>query len=177
LVAKDFNPEDIFVCLDDDAVLFEAPTLVKRLVDAVEQYGAAAAQGRDGQCKPAPPGAVSRGELIFAAANGFGVRVKHLLGLLDFASSVRTQGGPDALGLLGDDDALVSAFLWKNGVKIRHAATGNIYAAPGMRASSQSAAKMAQRQNPDVQKLAIQRITGWPFKLAPAAQQVPVIRR
>ena len=161
--------EDIVVCLDDDVVTTEAPTLIESLVAAVESTGgAAAAGGRTADGKPAHSGQ-SRGDLMYAAGCGLTVRAKHLVGLREFADEIRAAGGPDALGILGDDDALVSAFLWKTGVKIRHAAAGNIYAAPNTRASSQSAAMLARRKNPQEQKLAIKKITGWPWYAIPGA--------
>jgi len=160
------SPDDILVCLDDDIMLFEAPHIIRALVKAVEAGGgAAAAMGRGTDDKFAAPGAYSRGDLIYAAGCGLTVRAKHLIGLPEFAAKIQADGGPDALGLLGDDDALVSAYLWKTGVKIRHAATGNIFAAPGMYATSQTAAaaQAGKRENPDAQKLAIKKATGWPW--------------
>lgn len=155
--------EDILVCLDDDIMLIEAPRLVESLAAAVESGGAAAAMGRGVDGKQAPPGAFSRGNLIHAAACGLALHARHLKGLREFANEVKTAGGPDALGPLGDDDALVSAFLWKTNVPILHAATGNIFPAPGTQASSQTKARAAREGSHDVQKQAISKITGWPW--------------
>lgn len=156
-------PDDIIICLDDDIMLIEAPHLVSKLVQAVELGGAAAAMGRTADGKQAPPGAHSRGNLIYAAGCGLSARAGVLVDLGVFASGVQAAGGPDALGLLGDDDALVSAYLWQLGVKIHHAATGNIYAAPQTRTSSQTAARAAKQMTMDDQKAAIARTTGWPW--------------
>jgi hypothetical protein len=118
--------------------------------------------------KYAPPGRFSRGDLIHAAGCGLAVRAKHLVGLQEFAAEIQASGGPDALGLLGDDDALVSAHLWKTGVHIVHAKTGNICGMPGTRSTSQTLARLGQHQNLDTQKHTIQRLTGWPcFKIVP----------
>jgi hypothetical protein len=156
-----FPPETIVVCLDDDIMLIEAPNLIRKLVDAVESGGgAAAAMGRSADGKFAPPGKFSRGDLIHGLGCGLAVRAKHLTGLQKFADEVRADNGPDALGLRGDDDALVSAFLWRNKVRILHAATGNIFAAPGTQAS---AARNGSKEAPNAQKLAIKKLTGWPW--------------
>ena len=154
----------IIINVDDDAMLSEAPRFIEALVSAVTAYGgAAAAMGRSADGKQALPGNVSRGVLIYAAGCGLAVRVHHLRGLRAFAEGVVKTGGPDALGVRGDDDALVSAFLWKQDVTIFHAPTGNVYAAPGTHISSQTAAKNERRETPDAQKIAIKKITGWPW--------------
>jgi hypothetical protein len=86
-----------------------------------------------------------------------------LVGLDAFAAEVRAAGGPDALGICGDDDALVSAFFWKHGTRIMHTATGNIFAAPLTRTTSQTVARAKLMEAPDAQKIAIKKITGWPW--------------
>ena len=166
--ALDLPAEDIVICLDDDIMLLEAHRLVQKLVEAVEKGGGAAAvMGRASDGKAAPPGRFSRGNLIYAAGCGLTVRAKHLVALQEFSAEVQSKGGPNALGLLGDDDALVSAFLWKSGVPILHAAAGNIYAAPGMRTTSQTAARA--KESPDAQKVAIKKATGWPWPVVKEA--------
>lgn len=168
-------PEDIVVCLDDDTMLVEAPLFIKRLVETVEKHGgAAAAMGRGVDNKPAPPDRrFSRGELIHGAGMGLTVRAKYLRGLVQFAADVKAAGGPDCLAKLGDDDALVSAYLWKQGIKIHHAATGNVFAAPGTRTSSQTTARRAKHENLDAQKLALQKTVGWPWALKPSHPAKP----
>lgn len=164
------NPDDIIVCIDDDAMLVEAPRFVERLVAAIEitdacgQDNAAAAMGTGVDGKVAQPGAHSRGQLIYAAGLGLTVRARHLVGLREFSAEVQAAGGPDMLGLLGDDDALVSAHLWKTGVPIVHAATGNVFQAPGSKATSHSLKRIAKGERPFEQKLQLQRVTGWPFR-------------
>lgn len=168
--ARDLLPEDIVICVDDDIMLVDAPKFVASLVAAVETGGgAAAAMGRTFDGRFAPPGAVSRGDLVHGLGCGLAMRAKHLAGLQELAASVRKAGGPDALGLRGDDDALVSTHLWKSKVRILHATTGNIYAAPGTQASAirgaKAQAKMhpSLREHPDAQKQMIKKITGWPW--------------
>jgi len=157
--------DDIVVCLDDDTMLVSAPGLVAALVETVEASPcAAAAMGRTADGKFAPPGAYSRGELIYGAGCGLTVRAGMLASLSAFAIEVSAAGGPDALGLYGDDDALMSAYLWKQNVRILHAATGNIFPAPGTHATSQTAVHHAKGKPFDAQKIAIARITGWPWK-------------
>lgn len=163
-VANDLPPNDIILNLDDDIMLQQAPRLIQALVTAVEQGGgAAAAMGRSANGKQAPPGTTSRGPLIYGGGCGLAVRAGHLKGLQELRAEVRAKGGFDPLGLLGDDDALLSAHLWKQGIPIHHAATGNIFSAPGTRNNSQSAARAAKRESPTAQKEAIRRITGWPW--------------
>lgn len=156
--------DDIVICLDDDIVTFEAPKLVERLAEKLEKgAGAAAAMGRRKDMRPAPPGPVSCGALLYGAGCSITSRASTFAGVPAFAAEVKASGGPDALGVLGDDDALVSAFLWKKGIEILHAATGNIYPAPGTRTSSQTAARALKRDDAERQKIAIGKITGWPW--------------
>lgn len=175
---RDLPPDDIIINLDDDVMLVQAPKLVAALVDAVEKGGAAAAMGMRPTNRRAPPGAYGFGNLVYAAGCGLAVRVKHLVGLEKFADEIKAAGGPDSLGLHGDDDAIVSAHLWKTGVPILHAATGNIFAAAGTQATSQTAARRARKEDPNAQKFAIKKITGWPgIAGAPARKVVGIVRR
>jgi hypothetical protein len=152
--------DDIIACIDDDTILFEAPQLIAKLVEAVEASGAAAPMGRTFDGKAAPPGAWSRGDLMHAAGCGVTARAGVLAGVVAFANDTKTAGGPDALGPGGDDDAIVSAYLWKSGLAIKHAAVGGpVYTAPGI-------VSTFKRQNdPDAQKRAIAKVTGWPWKV------------
>jgi len=162
----DMNAETIVVTLDDDIMTLEAPRLVEALVAVVESGDhAAAAMGRSADGKPAPPGDFSRGPLIYGAGCGLTVRARYLRGLSAFADEVKAAGGPDALGLLGDDDALVSAFLWKREIPIVHAATGNIYPAPNTQASSYTQALAKRGIDINAQKQAIRKVTGWPWRV------------
>lgn len=159
------DPEDIVVCVDDDAMLIEAPEFVAGLVMAVERGGGAAgAMGRDTEGKPAPPGAYSRGRLIHAAGLGLTVRARHLAGLREFAEKLVEKDGPNLFSPLGDDDAIVSAYLWKTGVNIEHAVTGNVFEVPAGKASAQSVARGRAGEVMHAQKMAIRRLTGWPFE-------------
>ena len=155
------DPEDIIINLDDDVYLGKAPELIRALVTAVEEGGAAAAMGMTPDGKRAPPGRFSRGNLIYAAGCGLALRTKHLEGLQELAAEVKAAGGPDALGVCGDDDALVSAHLWRKGITIKHAATGVIQAALGSQDVSQTKMRLARGEKLDDQKRAIARITGW----------------
>ena len=156
--------DDVLVCMDDDAMLIKAPRFVEELCRAVETGGgAAAAAGRCKSGKPAPPGAASHGDLVHAAGCGLAVRVRHLEGLREFAADVLERGGPDALGPLGDDDALVSAYLWKRGVRVVHAAAGIFTSAPNTRDGSQTQLRAARGGKWDDQKRTIAKVTGWPF--------------
>lgn len=156
-------PDDILVCIDDDAMLCDAPHFLRELVATMGAEGAAAAMGRTAAGRFAPPGAVSHGPLVYGCGLGLTVRVGHLAGLHDLAERVRRAGGPDALGPAGDDDALVSAHLWLQGVPILHAAAGNVYAAPGTQESSHTVVRRRRGEGIEDQKRAIARITGWPW--------------
>jgi hypothetical protein len=164
---RTIDPESIVVCIDDDILTLEAPRLIEALVAAIEADPpgdrAAAAMGRTFDGKPAPPGTVSRGMLIYAAGAGLAVRARYLEGIGAFADEVHEKGGPDAFGPLGDDDALVSAYLWKRQIPIAHAATGNIFPAPNTQAHSQTRQHIARRVALDEQKKAIRKATGWPW--------------
>lgn len=156
--------DDIVINLDDDCFTVRAPNLIKALAEAVEQGGAAAAMGKTRDGKRAPPGNRSRGELIYAAGCGLAVRAGDLAGLHVFAREIREQAGFDPLGIRGDDDALVSAWLWKQGITIRHAATGVINAVAGTGASSQTRDKLARGEDLSAQKRVIAALTGWPWR-------------
>jgi hypothetical protein len=162
-VVEDLPPDALVINLDDDIMTIEAPQLIEALVAAAGDFCAAAAMGRTADGKQAPPGAYSRGALIYGAGCGLTVRARHLFGLHAFAGEVILAGGPDALGLLGDDDALVSAYLWKQKIPIAHAATGNIYPAPNTQESSQTRAHLQRGNDFDVQKRAIRKAIGWPW--------------
>lgn len=166
IAAEVLQPDDIVVNFDDDIVTLQAPRMVEALVSLIEKgESVTAAMGRLPNGKPAPPGTGRRGVLLYGAGCGLALRAKYLVGLRAFADEVVAAGGPDALGLLGDDDALVSAYLWRQKVRIMHAATGNIYPAPGTQATSQTRAKRLKNTEPDAQKKAIHRAVGWPWPL------------
>jgi len=150
--------DDIVIIIDDDMIM--PPNLVEKLAESVIQNGGAAApMGRTFDGKAAPPGKFSRGDLLHAAGHGIAARVNVLVGVLDFAAEVKAIGGPDSLGPGGDDDSIVSAYLWKAGVKIRHVPTGNTYTQPGIKSTFKF------QQDPNVQKRAIAKATGWPWKV------------
>ena len=166
--------EDLLVSLDDDADLAEAPRFVQRLVEAAAQQGAAAAIGITPGGRRAPPGDLPYGPLILGCACGLAVRARDLAGLLALRDQIVSQGGPDALGARGDDQALVSAHLWLRNVPLVHAATGPLRFAVGTSQSAQWQARAARQRAaapfaaPSVsapwdQARQIARLTGWPF--------------
>ena len=163
---KDLLPEDIVICIDDDTMLGKASDLVRNLAFMVDSKDSAAAiMGQDLEGKMAYPGTrVQRSNIICAAACGLAVKAKHLIGVEDFAAQVHAAGGPDCLGVLGDDEALVSAFLWRNRIPIAHVLAGPITAAPGTRESSQTLARLKKHENFDVQRQLIRKVTGWPWR-------------
>jgi hypothetical protein len=156
-------PEDIVINLDDDCYTRRAPDLIKALAAGVEECGAAAAFGRTPDGKRAPPGTHSRGHLVYAGGNGLSVRAGLLQGLGVFAADIRARAGFDPLGVRGDDDALLSAFLRSLGIKIRHAPTGVINAVAGTRRTSQTKDKLDRGESLSAQKRAISELTGWPW--------------
>lgn len=163
--ARDLAPDDIVISIDDDPVLSEAPRFVEALAETVEACGgAAAAMGYTHEGYRAAPGPTSRGRLILGCGCGLAVRAGHLLGLHALAVEVLQAGGPDALGPCGDDQALVSAHLWRRGVPLFHAAVGPLSFAEGTQRGSQFKARKA-RGEPDefAQARRIAEITGWPL--------------
>lgn len=163
-VSNDMSSDTIIVNLDDDTVLTQAPNLIAALVNAIEQGGgASAAMGRTPTGRRAEPGAVSLGRLIYGCGCGLAMRAGDLAGLQALAEQVRAGGGPDALGNMGDDDALVSALLWQKGVPIIHAATGNIFSAADTGEGSQTRLRLARGEHLEAQKRAISKVTGWPW--------------
>jgi hypothetical protein len=159
-VAAELPADDIVVNVDDDTMLFEAPQFIAKLVAAVEEFGAAGAMGRTFDGKGAPPGLWSRGELMHAAGPGLSMRAGTLANLAAFADAVKENGGPDALGPQGDDDSIVSAYLWKQGMPIKHAAIcGKIFTVPG------TVSTFKPQKDPDIQKRAIAKASGWPFRV------------
>lgn len=163
---KGLPPEDVIICIDDDTMLGKCPELVRNLAFMVQAKDSAAAiMGQDIAGKMAYPGTmVQRCDIICAAACGFAMKVKHLEGIEDYAAKVHAAGGPDCLGVLGDDEALVSAFMWSKRIPIAHVLSGGITAAPGTRESSQTLARLKRHENFDVQRQLIRRVTGWPWK-------------
>lgn len=176
-VACDFAPDDLLVCIDDDAVLTESPHFIRALAETAERGGgAAAAMGYTPQGHRRGPAhfagdrtdwvlhVLSTGRLILGCGCGLAVRAGHLEGLQALAAEVLAAGGPDALGPCGDDQALVSAHLWRQGVPLLHAAVGALSFAPGTAATSQTRARQGRGETTlHEQARAIAQITGWPF--------------
>jgi len=165
------GPDDIVVCLDDDADLAEAPRFLEALAVIVETTTcAAAAMGMTPEGLRAAPGDASRGRLILGCGCGLALRAGHLAGLAALAAEVREAGGPDLLGPCGDDQALVSAHLWRRGVPLLHAAVGPLRFAEGTQAASQTRARQARGEDLQAQAQALAQITGWPLP-APVLEQ------
>ena len=164
-LACEFAPDDILVCIDDDADLSEAPRFLAALATIVETTNAAAAaMGFTPDGHRAAPGDTSRGRLVLGCGCGLALRAGHLAGLQALAAEVRAAGLPDPLGPCGDDQALVSCHLWRRGVPLLHAATGPLSFAPGTQASSETRARQARgEEDLQAQALALARLTGWPF--------------
>lgn len=160
-VLSELPIDDIIINIDDDTVLFEAPQFVAKLAEVVECFNCAAgAMGRTFDGKAAPPGHYSRGELMHAAGCGVSARAGVFAGVVAFADEMKAAGGLDALGPGGDDDAIMSAYLWKAGVPIKHVAVGgNVYTAPGV------VSTFKPQKDPDTQKRAISAFTGWPWRV------------
>lgn len=174
--AADLPPEDLLIALDDDAVPGEA--FLEELAGMAERTGgAAAAMGYTPSGHRAAPGPLlgagrvaraikylSDRRLLLGCGCGLAVRAGHLAGLQALAAEVRAAGGPDALGPCGDDQALVSAHLWRRGVPLYHAATGPLHFADGTQAASETRARQARGERTLFEQArAIARLTGWPL--------------
>lgn len=153
LEVQKLHPSDVVFCIDDDTMVTK-PQALEKLLSLVEPgRSAAGAMGITLQGRAAPPGDVSMGDLIFVAPCGLAAYAGDLQGLHGFADELKKAGGPAALENNGSDDALISAFLWKSGIAIHHAPSGEL------RPLTKSASKKLSHR----QKWEIAKRTGWPF--------------
>lgn len=158
-------PDDVLLCIDDDADLSQVPRFLEALAVILEtSNAAAAAMGHTPGGLRAPPGEVSRGRLLLACGCGLALRAGHLRGLQAFAAELCAKGARDPLGPGGDDQALVSCHLWRRGVPILHAAAGAFTFAAGTQRTSETSARQARGEvtlHEQAQEIA--RLTGWPL--------------
>ena len=166
-VLKELAPETIVVVFDDDISLGFAPYATERLVKIVEQGYAAALMGVtfSGCMMNIPEGE----RLICGGAATFAFRAKDLEGLDEFVSEIKTQGKFDPFGDLGDDEAVISALLWKRGVVIKKANIPEIHSVQGTQEGSQARRRLASTRPFWYQRQEIKRITGWPWPLKKAS--------
>ena len=161
-VAKELPPETILVVLDDDMALMFAPNAIKSLVDVVEQGHAASYFGITvtGRLANIP----TDEDLICGVASAFAMRAGDLEGLDELAVKMKEASGYDMLGDCGDDEALVSANLWRRGVKIKHVLMSELSTLPGTQGDQCQAQKRVATKEPYWgQRKEIARVTGWPW--------------
>ena len=158
-VIADLAPADVVVNLDDDVV--PPAGLIAALAGAVEPGRAAAATGITVTGKKAPAEVDVDEPLICAGGATLAFCAGDLFGLVDMAKLV----GGGVLGDCGDDEAMVSACLWKNGVTIKHVRIDGLGIAADTQAQSQTRRRLAVREPFWAQRQRIAAATGWPWPL------------
>jgi hypothetical protein len=164
---SDLPKDDILVSIDDDIYIGNAPSLIEKLVAAARTGCGAAASGTS------PNGAWVRwgmhhmpgiydGSLICMIASAMAIRVGDLEGLHEMRDAVLQRSRVDVLGLGGDDEALVSACLWKRGVPMKHVPVDGLALAAGTQEHCQTLERLKAGAW-DRQRVMIREATGWPW--------------
>lgn len=162
-VLPEIPREAVVIVLDDDQQVI-GRDVVEALVHAIDRGGAASCMGVDadgwGMCFPAGT------ELVAVAAGTMVARAADLEGLEGTRAEIRERCGFDPCGDGGDDEAVVSAHLWRRGVPMRAAGPIAVREAPGTQDGSQSERRRALRgdRHPSWQRREIRRATGWPWR-------------
>lgn len=163
--ARGMPVDEILVNLDDDMVL-DAPDVIEALVEGTHKTGGVVSHlgvYPSGWSGVAPAGS----PLIALAAGAMACRAGDLAGLEATRAEVLEKCGFDPFGPLGDDDALVSAHLWRRGIPIRATGPLAIYEAPAAQDGSQFQLRREEslRNGRPLfwQRKEIARVTGWPW--------------
>lgn len=161
-VLADVPPEATLVVLDDDQEV-HGRDVAEGLVAAVASGGAAAHFGTDpsgwGAVHPAGTPLLSMGAACMA------IRAADLAGLGGTLAEIREKCGFDPFGNGGDDEAVVSAHLWRQGTPMRATGPIAVREALGTQAGSQFERRRAASGGRSVfwQREEIRRVTGWPW--------------
>jgi len=157
-------PKDaILIVLDDDQEIF-GPDVIKNLVSAVDPTGAAALSGTN---ENSLGGSFSKGRtLISMGAAVMALHVADLAGLSETLAEIRKKCDFDPFADLGDDEAVISAHLWKRGVPMRATGPLAIRQAFGSQVGSQFSRRRESSGSRSTfwQREAIAKATGWPWK-------------
>lgn len=165
-VVEQLPADTVIVVLDDDIDVSGSPGLVEALSapPRAEPRLAAAASGMtpDGRdvCWGAPR---SMGPLIAGNAGTMALRAQHAVGLGALRQLVMTMYAFDPLGDLGDDEALLSVHLWRQGVAIEHVPIGGMRLAEDTQQVAQSPLRVLRDGSWDAQRRALCALTGWPW--------------
>ena len=158
-----FLPQDaILVVLDDDQILLESD-VIERLVRFVEHGGAAAGMGTNlggwGGAHPAGTPLISVGAATMA------LRVEDVFDLDVTLEEIRSKCNFDPFADGGDDDAVVSAHLWRKGVPMRAAGLLGVATDEQAQVGSQFEKRKAAGGKRSLfwQREEIRRVTGWPW--------------
>lgn len=168
-VAAQVPPEAILCILDDD-LMIDAEVIAKLVAgtfaeaQGVSQGTSEGASAQMGFDFTGRGGFYSEGEEILCAAAGvMAVRAHHLQGLDAIRQKFIAHSNFDPLGDLGDDEAVVSAHLWAQGVKIRGMQPVSALTMWGSQTVSQSARRRGQPKALSWQRHVLRQITGWPW--------------
>lgn len=164
-VVKEIPEDVILVNLDDDQCLGSTEVLW-RLVHYAGSWNAAVSYM--GMSPTGAGGVLGTGELLVSIAAGvFAVRASALADLNETLSQIRRECGFDPFGILGDDDAVISAHLWRTGVAMRATGPLTVHEAPGAQVASQFEKRRDQKVRDGRslfwQRAAIAKLTGWPW--------------
>jgi len=165
-VVKELPANTTVINVDDDMIIFREPGLFERLTKIVEGGCAAATTGITvtGKVVTSDPRDVeSKEDLICGVASVMSFRAGWLSGLDDMAEVVRTRCGFDPLGDCGDDEALVSACLWRHGIRMKHAFSPGLLMSTDVQNESQSRRRHDRGDVGFEQRRKISHVTGWPW--------------
>lgn len=162
-VARAVSPKTMLVIFDDDVVLATVD-VVSRLVRNCVEGAAGAAQGITISGAAAPIGSVCDEPLICMGAAAMAVRAGDLAGLDVFADEVRKRCGFDPLGDLGDDEALVSAHLWRKKVPMHHVTINGLrFVEAAQGEGSQTQRRLVRGGSLDEQRVKLREFIRWPW--------------
>lgn len=153
---------DVLVVFDDDQILM-GPTVIENFVRVIGD-GATAYRGTDlrgsGGCV-FPEGR----PLICMGAGAMAVHPADLAGLDEMRAEIQTKCGFDPFADGGDDQAVVSAHLWRKGVPMRAAGFLEIFMQQELNGGSQQEKRRSTKGTKSFfwQSEAIRAATGWPW--------------
>jgi hypothetical protein len=163
-VVKDIDTEAILISIDDDIeIANDGKDLISMLVHEVEETGHCVAligvtvSGEFGNMPTTE-------DLICVDAKVMACRAGDLHGVSRLVAEVREKCGFDPVGDCGDDEAVVSAHLWREGVRMRRVFFPQIRLADGTQVGSQTEKRRATGKPLWWQRHEVARITGWPFR-------------
>lgn len=165
-VVHDIDPAAILIVIDDDIEIGEdGQDLFEILIREVEETGDCVALigvTTSGDFGNMP----TTEDLICVDAKVMACRAGDLWGVGNLVKEVREKGGFDPIGDCGDDEAVISAHLWRKGVRMRRICFPRIRLADGTQDGSQTEKRRATGKPIWWQRHEIARMTGWPFPVS-----------